>query len=139
MQLPKGKYEVNVNTAIQIVGFLILVAGWGATWGVTRSDVESHTRVLGDFGVRLTAVEREQAVLPDYGVRLGAVEREQAKLPNLEYRIGQQEQGAASLARSVDDLKAAVSSQGTDLKVIREILTRLEDQFGETTRTSVRP
>jgi hypothetical protein len=45
---------------------------------------------------------------------------------NLAYRITVQEQGSQTLARSVEELKAAVNSQSADLRVIREILTRLD-------------
>lgn len=46
------------------------------------------------------------------------------KYENLAYRITVQEQGSQTLARSVEELKAAVNSQSGDIRVMREILQR---------------
>lgn len=109
MHLPKGKYEVNVNTGIQIITFLVMIAGGGALWGTLRNDVDKNTRTI-------TAVE----------LQLKGVETQVRQFDNLAYRLNVQEQGAANLARVVDELKVAINGQGSDLKVIREILTRID-------------
>lgn len=112
MHFPQAKNEVNVNTIIQIVGFLVVIAGMGVQWGQTRTDVD--------------VLNREQAV---HSSQISALQVETSKIENLTYRITVQEQGSASLARSVDELKAAVNGQGADIKVMREILTRLDRQI----------
>ena len=111
MNLPKAKNEVNINTIITIVGFLLTIAGGGAMWGSTQATVGTLV---------------SQQVEQDASIRSN---REQvARIPNLEYRVTVQEQNNTSLAAAVEQLRRAMADQGADIKVIREILTRIDQQ-----------
>ncbi|MGD9481517.1 hypothetical protein [Shinella sp. G-2] len=48
------------------------------------------------------------------------------KIDNLAYRIAAAEQTTASTAAAIKDLQALVSAQSEDIKVIKEILQRIE-------------
>lgn len=112
MHLPKAKNEVNVNTIIQVVGFLVLIGGMGVSWGTA----EESRRTMGE---KLAASD----------ARITAHDAQISAIPNLAYRLTVLEQANLSTTKALDDLRAAVNSQGTDIRVIREILTRLDQQI----------
>lgn len=114
MHAPKAKYEVNVNTVIQVVTFLVMIAGGGAVWG--------------QMGQRMDQTEARQTA---QGVRIDQLAERAQQLDNLAYRVTVQEQSQTQLSRSVEELKALVNGQGTDIRVIREILGRLESKLDE--------
>lgn len=112
MQLPRAKNEVNVNTIITVIGFLLTIAGGGAVWGTMTSAVNSLSNDQAKIDARITGTE----------VQVN-------RIPNLEYRMTVQEQINTNTARAVDELRQALSDQGADIKVMREILTRLDRQM----------
>ena len=112
MHAPKAKYEVNVNTIIQVVTFLVMIAGGGAVWGQLNQRMDQSEKVQTTHSTRIEALA-ERAT----------------QIDNLAYRVTVQEQGQSQLARSVDELKASVNAQGTDLRVVLEILSRLEQKI----------
>ena len=114
MQLPRAKNEVNVNTVITIVGFLVTIAGGGAAWGTAQANIATLTNSQSALDVRVTAAE---------GVT--------SRLVNLEYRVTVAEQANTNLARAVDELRAAVAHQSADIKVVREIVTRMDRQLAD--------
>ena len=112
MQLPRAKNEVNVNTIITIVGFLLTIAGGGVAWGTAQANIATLTNSQSALDVRVTAAE---------GVT--------SRLVNLEYRVAVAEQANTNLARAVDELRAAVANQSADIRVVREIVTRMDRQL----------
>lgn len=132
MQLsaPTVKYEVNLNTILLLVGFAGVTIGWGVIWGNTTSRISALETQVSERNTQQATATATQ------NVRIDAMDAELRKYDNLAYRVTVQEQGAASLAKSVEELKAAVNSQGADVRVIREILTR---QDHDDARGTVRP
>ena len=114
MQLPRAKNEVNVNTVITIIGFLLTIAGGGAAWGTAQANIATLTNGQSALDVRMTAAE---------GVT--------SRLVNLEYRVTVAEQANTNLARAVDELRAAVANQSADIRVVREIVTRMDRQLAD--------
>ena len=114
MRLPRPENKVNWNTFIQIATFLVMIAGGGAVWG--------------QMGQRMDQTEARQTA---QGVRIDQLAERTQQLDNLAYRITVQEQSQTNLSRSVEELKALVNGQGTDIRVIREILGRLEQKLDE--------
>ena len=112
MQLPRAKNEVNVNTVITIIGFLLTIAGGGAAWGTAQANIATLTTGQAELGTRMTTAE---------GVT--------SRLVNLEYRVTVAEQANTNLARAVDELRAAVANQSADIRVVREIVTRMDRQL----------
>ncbi|KKB12357.1 hypothetical protein VE25_07295 [Devosia geojensis] len=101
---PKVRYEVNLNTIIVTCGFVAMAVGWGITWGQTTNDVKA----LLEFRVNATAELR--------------------RLDNLAFQVTANEQATKDVSAALSELKDAVSEQGGDIKVMREILQRIERQ-----------
>lgn len=131
MQLPPVKKEVNINTIISTVGFIIMIGGmiWNAAAFKTSVDemrakydnwIVTHEQLHKD---RLAVVSATEA---RFETRIAAIESNMRKIDNIEYRMTVQEQGSANLARSVEELKTSVNSLGGDIRVMREILQRLD-------------
>jgi len=111
MNLPRAKNEMNWNTVIQIVTLVGMIAGGGAVWGTTQAAIGS-----------MATKQAEQ----DASIR--ANKEQVSRIPNIEYRITVQEQANTSLVAAVEQLRQAMADQSADIKVIREILTRVEPQ-----------
>ncbi|WP_104664914.1 hypothetical protein [Ensifer adhaerens] len=58
--------------------------------------------------------------------RFRSLEAEVRKIDNLAYRVASTEQSSTSTAVAIKDLQTLVSQQSGDLKVIKEILQRVE-------------
>lgn len=127
MQLPPVKKEININTLISVGGFVIVIAGlvWNAS--TLAGDVDRMQSWITQH--EQLHKERQAQVTADIAridQRFVALENSVRKIDNLEYRVTVQEQGAQTLGRSVEELKTSLASQGADLRVIREIVTRLD-------------
>lgn len=103
------KKEVNYNTIISVCGFVLVLAGM--IWTTAQRDAD------------LSTLAKEVARSDQ---RIVALETTARRVENLEYRVTVQEQGAQTLARAVEELKTALANQGADLRVIREIVTRMD-------------
>lgn len=114
LKAPKVRNEVNVNTLVNVLGFLIVIAGMGASWGQLTGRLDEHDRVVTRHGAQIENLRSE----------IG-------KIDNLTYRVTVTEQAQSELARSVEELKVLVNGQATDLRVIREILGRVESKIDE--------
>ena len=108
---PTVKNEINWATVAAIFGMLVTASG-----AVYQS---------GKFTTRAEGVEKRVDVME---IRLQSVETVASKLDNLAYRVTVQEQGAQALSKSIEELKRSLADQSADLRVIREILTRLDKQ-----------
>lgn len=109
MHLPPVKKELNINTIISVCGFGVMIAG--LVWTTAQRDAD------------LSALSLEYARADQ---RLVALETSTRRVDNIEYRITAQEQGSQTLGRAVEELKVALANQGADLRVIREIVTRMD-------------
>lgn len=114
LKAPKVRNEVNVNTLVNVLGFLIVIAGMGASWGQLTGRLDEHDRVVTRHGAQIENLRSE----------IG-------KIDNLTYRVTVTEQAQSELARSVEELKVLVNGQAADLRVIREILGRVESKIDE--------
>lgn len=108
---PALRYEFNLNTIIQVVGFLAMIWVGGQAWG----GLDNRVKSLEDAGKARD-------------IRITNVEADVRKYDNLQYRITIVEQANASVAKSLEDLKSSVSDLSGDTKVMREILQRLESK-----------
>lgn len=137
MQAPTRKNEVNINTLILLAGFAATAIGWGMIWGRFTGDVSAMAQKYDTYIVNHDQLHKERLAIVT-GVeartdqRITTIELTMRKMENFEYRLTVQEQGSQTLARSVEELKNAVNSQGADLRVIREILTRLDPRAAGT-------
>lgn len=111
MELPKRaqKLEWNLNTLIQIVTLLAMCIGGVTIWVNKGRDIEE---------LQKSQVRSEE--------RFRALETEVRKIDNLTYRLATTEQSSNSTAAAIKDLQGLLSQQAGDLKVIKEILQRVE-------------
>lgn len=126
MPIPKPtfKNEINIGTLISFFGMLVVVGGW--VWHASSFKTEVVVRIDGqDISIQKLATNMA-GFENRTDQRLNTLEKEANKLPHFEYRITVQEQGMGNLNKSVEELKAAMNGQGADIRVILEILKRIE-------------
>lgn len=121
---PAWKYEINVTTVAALVMFIATAGGWFWSDGQYRQEIRgwivAHENLHKD---RQSIISSDTARADQ---RLGFLESEARKYENVVYRVTVLEQGSVSLGRSVDELKTAVNAQAADMRVMLEILRRLD-------------
>ncbi|KSV79017.1 hypothetical protein N182_18670 [Sinorhizobium sp. GL2] len=129
MELPKRaqKLEWNLNTIIQLVTLIGMCAGGVAIWVNKGRDIEElqnwkagHELLHKERLVEVKAIEARNEE------RFRSLESEVRKIDNLSYRLTVTEQTSSSTAGAIKDLQGLLSQQAGDLKVIKEILQRVE-------------
>jgi len=115
MELPKRaqKLEWNLNTIIQLVTLFGMCIGGVTIWVNKGRDIEE----LQKWRSAMEARSEE---------RFRSIESEVRKIDNLAYRVASTEQSTTSTASAIKDLQGLLSQQAGDLKVIKEILQRVE-------------
>lgn len=147
-----GHFEINLNTVIILVGFLVGAVTWGVTWGkqvrdseAIRSELQTEVKRIDDrSALRRSETDtlwrdhmayhkdRAQEAAQRSGqveTRLDNLEAETRKIDNLEYRMTVAEQSQVTLVQAVKELQTLVNGQAADIKVMREILQRLDQNF----------
>lgn len=118
VRVPKeGPWAPNLNTLVQVIGIVVIVFSVGKAWsaadsriGVVEKKVDAAEEAQDDLDTRAdTAVNR----LDGFGFRIAALE---SKAPETD--------------KALEELQQSISDQSGDLKVIREILTRIEKGEG---------
>ncbi|MDK1377082.1 MULTISPECIES: hypothetical protein [unclassified Sinorhizobium] len=130
MGLPKRaqKLEWNLNSILNLITLVGMIGGGGWIWANTTRDIDElqswRTSVEQSQKDRL-AESRERDGRTDE--RFRGLEAEVRKIDNLTYRVTVQEQSNATITTAIKDLQTLMSQQSGDLKVMKEILQRLED------------
>lgn len=113
MKLPTVENKVNWTTLIAAFSVCVTVGGM----------VYSH----GKFTQRMDSNESAQATTnARTDAQLDRLAEDNKKLENLTYRMTLVEQNHLGLTRTLDNLNASISAQGADIRVIREILNRID-------------
>ncbi len=115
MELPRRaqKLEWNLNTIIQLVTLFGMCVGGVTIWVNKGRDIEE----LQKWRSAMEARSEE---------RFRALESEVRKIDNLAYRVASTEQSSTSTAAAIKEVQGLISQQAGDLKVIKEILQRVE-------------
>lgn len=115
MEIPKRaqKLEWNLNTIIQLVTLFGMCVGGVTIWVNKGRDIEE----LQKWRSAMEARSEE---------RFRSLESEVRKIDNLAFRVASTEQSTTSTASAIKDLQGLLSQQAGDLKVIKEILQRVE-------------
>ena len=106
---PKWRFEWNLNTVAIIIGFAVMIGGWGYNYSDLVAADRANARAIEDIRGQLAELSATQRTLDNHELRLTAVES-----------LARDTTGAM---RSVEQ---ALNSLATDLRVTREILERLE-------------
>lgn len=106
---PAWKWEWNLNTIVVLVGF----ASGFVAWGWTLSELQTGRTM------NAANIERLDA-------RLTALEVDSRRLDNHELRITNVEKQATDAATAMRAVEVTLNALTTDIRVVREILQRLE-------------
>lgn len=144
---PKGRIEWNLNTIIMLIGFVAGIVTWGISIGIfvgKVSEIDAKftreiARIDSRHDQRITASDarwREHDQLhrdrnaenaardAKSEERFRVVEQELRKIDNLTYRLTVQEASTATLTRTVEEIKTAIGTLASDVRIVREILQR---------------
>lgn len=131
MGISRGKFEFNLNTVIQIVTLVGMVGGGIAIWTNQSRDVEElQAWVRGHESYHKDRLAEVKANEAGVNQRLNGIEADVRKATNmneqLSYRVTVAEQSTTTTASAIKELQSTLSQQSGDLKVVREILQRIE-------------
>lgn len=115
MHLPPVKKELNINTIISLIGFLIMVGGMIYAYGQFTSQVYQTEQAFKEY--RTTTDQR-----------MSGIETTTRQIDNLTYRMATVETATSAFARALEDLRSEMSQQSGDIRVVREILQRIDRQ-----------
>ena len=122
-----GRFEINLNTVLQLISILGVLAGGIYVWTNTTRDIEELQRWrAGHEQYHKERLAEVKAMEGRTEERFRNLEGEVRKIDGLSFRIAATEQSAASTAAAIKDLQTLVSAQSGDIKVIREILQRID-------------
>lgn len=110
VKAPAWKWEWNLNTVVILLGFASGFVAWGATWNEVQNRSETNSLSIDRLDKRLTAVEASMRVLDTQELRIKAVEKQ-----------------SSDAAVSMRSLETTLNALGTDIRVVKEILQRLEN------------
>lgn len=110
VKAPAWKWEWNLNTVVILLGFIGGFMTWGATWNEVQNRSSANSQGIDRLDKRLTAVEASMRVLDTQELRLKAVEKQ-----------------AGDAAVSMRSLETTLNGLGSDIRVVREILQRIEN------------
>ncbi|MTH65081.1 hypothetical protein [Paracoccus shanxieyensis] len=138
MRRPAFKNELNVTTVIALAMFAITACGLAVGFGEFRGQVSETNRDLEALKTDVLGWreahaqfhrERAQEIAASGArtdERLKQVEAQSRVIDNLTYRMTVQEQGSTNLAAAVAELRQTINDQSGDIKLIREIVTRMD-------------
>ncbi len=129
MELPRRaqKLEWNLNSILNLITLIGMIGGGGWIWANTTRDIDelqawrTSTEQHQKDGI---AEARERDGRTEE--RFRSLENEVRKIDNLSYRVTVTEQTSTNTASAIKDLQTLLSQQAGDLKVMREILQRIE-------------
>lgn len=131
MQRPAFKYEVNLTTIAALIG--LFTAIWGASGRynglenqVLNLDEEAQVWRNNHMLYHQERAKETTAIVTRYDERLKSLETQSREFDRMEYRLTVQEQGTTSLTAAVADLRQIINDQSGDLRLIKEILQRIE-------------
>lgn len=110
VKAPAWKWEWNLNTLVILVGFVGGFMTWGATWNEVQNRSTANADGIDRLDKRLTSVEASMRVLDTQALRIASVEKQ-----------------ASDASVSMRSLETTLNALGTDIRVVKEILQRLEN------------
>ena len=137
MQMPTRapRLEWNLNTIISLVTLIGMCVGLVTIWVDKTRDIDDlqawrvdHEQLHKERLAEVTGLAGRNEE------RFRSIERDIQKIDRMEYRLTNTEQTTSSTAASIKDLQGLVSQQAGDIKVVREILQRLEASEQRRTR-----
>lgn len=117
----------NLNTLIQLVTLFGMIIGGVAIWVDKSRDIEeletwtqAHEQLHRE---RLAEVKEREGKTAE---RFRGIEEEIKKIDQLEYRLTVTEQSATTTSQALNRVTEGLSDLKGDIRVVREILQRME-------------
>lgn len=132
MQISRApKLEWNLNTILQLISIVGVIAGGIYIWANTTRDIEelktwrsNHEQIHKD---RLAEVKGIEARSDERFKNLESeVRRISGKADNLDYRLTSSEQAMSGVVQTMKDIQQLQAVQSGDLREIKVILQRME-------------
>ena len=124
---PKFKNELNLHTVVLLVGLVATIGGAFYTAGQQAKRVDGiDERIDGHDNLHKEKGAEFAAKFADVYARLRAVDAEARRIENLSYRTTVLEQGAENTQRALGEVKEQLNTLSADIRVMREILTRMD-------------
>jgi len=125
------KNEWNWTTVAAVLGVAMILWNASADYSRLEAMVLQNENKNADWRAAHAVHHQDQmattlSVRATVNERLNAVEEKTDVLDNLSYRMAMQEQASKTLGEATGDLKQSLSNVTGDIKIIREILTRME-------------
>jgi len=129
--MPKFQWTINLNTVLQVITLAGVVGGWIYIWANTERDIDElqawkvshellHKERLADVkAIEARQDERTKGIEAD-------VRKIGAAVDSLTYRVTTNEQATLAVAQSNKETQTAISQLGGDMRVVKEILQRIE-------------
>ncbi len=125
------KLEWNLNTILQLISIVGVIAGGIYIWANTTRDIEelktwrgNHEQIHKD---RLAEVKGIEARSDERFKNLESeVRRISGKTDNLDYRLTSSEQAMSGVVQTMKDIQQLQAVQSGDLREIKVILQRME-------------
>lgn len=115
LKLPTVENKVNWTTLIAAFGVAVTIGGWAFTYGRFTQRVDS---------IEMASSERRTVIES----RMNVLEAEVRKIDNLAYRMAMMEQTSVTTIQTLSEISKSLADQAADIKVIREILARVDTQ-----------
>lgn len=133
MQFPKRDrdFKWNLNTVIQLITLSVMLIGGVTVWVNTQRDVDDLISWrIGHENYHKERLAELKAGDARSEERIRGIEADVRKLTsqseNMTYRLTVVEQSSANVTQSIKELQAQMSQSSGDIKVIKEILQRIE-------------
>lgn len=121
LNIQHGPKVINLNTYIQLAGFIIMILGGAVIGGILFSEIRTglsaHAGRLDFLDARVAKLETDTRILDTFALRIDRVEKQ-----------------AGDAATGVRSVESSINQLTSDVRVVREILTRIEQKSEKTQR-----
>lgn len=106
---PKWRFEWNLNTIAILVGFAVMIGGWGYNYSSLESADRLNARAIEQLRSEFADISAARRTLDNHELRLTAVETQ-----------------ARETIGAMRAIEQSLNSLSTDIRVMREIVERME-------------
>ena len=106
---PKWRFEWNLNTVAIVIGFAVMIGGWGYNYSDLVAADRANARAIESLRGDVAALSSTQRTLDNHELRLTAVETQ-----------------ARETVGAMRAIEQSLNSLSSDIRVMREIIERME-------------
>ncbi|WMT88288.1 hypothetical protein NO932_06665 [Pelagibacterium sp. 26DY04] len=106
---PKWRFEWNLNTVAIIIGFAVMIGGWGYNYSDLVAADRANAQAIEQIRSDVAELSATQRTLDNHELRLTAVETQ-----------------ARETVGAMRTIEQSLNSLSSDIRVMREIIERME-------------